>query len=392
MTPRGLVRLLAFTCGVTVANIYYAQPMLHTIASGLGTSQSAAGLVVAGTQAGFALGLLLVVPLGDIIPRRPLLATLLAVDAVALAACAAAPTLQVLAMLGVLVGVSTVVVQMLIPYAATMARPGERARTIGTLMGGLLLGVLLSRTFAGLVAGAAGWRGVYAAAAGLMMVMALVLVRALPSGGREVGIGYLAQMREVVRLALHQPVLRWRAVMGAAQFGAFSCFWTTVTFVLSGRAYRYTQAEIGLFALVGAAGAACALAGGRLLDRRPDRRWAVTGIAFGALLMSFGVLALGAHGIGWLVLGALLMDGACQVVHVTNQAVIYDLVGQARSRITTTYMTTYFVGGAAGTAVGTAAYDHYGWTGACVAAAGFCCIGLLAWLAGSFGENIHYER
>ena len=348
MTSRGLVRLLALTCGVTVANIYYAQPMLHTIALGLGTSQSAAGLVVAGTQAGFAVGLLLVVPLGDIVPRRPLLAALLVVDAAALAACAAAPTLQVLAAEGVLVGMSTVVVQMLIPYAATMASPGERARTIGMLMGGLLLGVLLSRTFAGLVAAAAGWRGVYAVAAGLMAVMALVLSRVLPRGGREVGIGYLTQMREVARLALRQPVLRWRAVMGAAQFGAFSCFWTTVTFVLAGRPYRYTQVEIGLFALVGAAGAACALAGGRLLDRHPDRRWVITGLGFAALLMSFGLLIPGAHGIGWLVAGALLMDGASQVVHVTNQAVIYDLVGQARSRITTTYMTTYFVGGAAG--------------------------------------------
>ncbi len=381
MTSRGLVRLLALTCGVTVANIYYAQPMLHTIARSLGTSQSAAGLVVAGTQAGFAAGLLFVVPLGDIVPRRPLLAALLAVDAAALAACAAAPTLQVLGVLAVLVGVGTVVVQMLIPYAATVASPRERARTIGTLMGGLLLGVLLSRTFAGVVASAAGWRGVYAAAAGLMAVMAVVLSRVLPAGGREVGIGYLAQMREVARLARHQPVLRWRAVMGAAQFAAFSCFWTTVTFLLSARPYRYTQAEIGLFALVGAAGAACALAGGRVLDRRQDLRWAVTGLGIGALLVSFGVLAAGTHGLGWLIGGALGMDAFSQVVHVTNQAVIYDLVGQARSRITTTYMTTYFVGGAVGTTLGTMAYDRYGWAGACGAAAGFCCLGSLAWLA-----------
>ena len=387
MTSRGLVRLLAFTCGVTIANIYYAQPMLHTIARDLGTSQSAAGLVVAGTQAGFAAGLLLIVPLGDIVPRRPLLSALLVIDAVSLAACAAAPTLPVLAVVAVLVGISTVIVQMLIPYAATMASPGERARTIGTLMGGLLLGVLLSRTFAGVVAGAAGWRAVYAVAAGLMTIMALVLKRVLPAGDREVRIGYLTQMRAVVRLAVYQPALRWRALMGAAQFAAFSCFWTTVTFVLSGRPYRYTQTEIGLFALAGVAGAACALAGGRLLDRRPDRRWTITGLGFGALLVSFGVLVPGAHGIGWLIAGALLMDAASQVVHVTNQAVIYDLVGQARSRITTTYMTTYFVGGAAGTALGTTAYDRHGWAGACLVAVGFCVLGSLAWLAARSAER-----
>lgn len=375
------MRLLALTCGVAVANIYYAQPMLHTIARGLGVSQASAGLVVAATQFGFAAGLVLVVPFGDIVPRRPLVSGLLAVDAAALAACAAAPSLQVLAGFAVLVGVSTVVVQMLIPFAATLAPAQQRASTIATLMGGLLLGVLLSRTFAGLVASAAGWRGVYAAAAGLMTVMAVVMGRVLPPVEREVGIGYGTQMREVLRLGLTQPVLRWRAVVGAAQFAAFSCFWTTVTFLLSGRPYHYTQAEIGLFALVGAAGAGCALAGGRVLDRRADLRWAITGFGTGALLVSFGVLALGAYGLSWLIIGALLMDGCSQVVHVTNQAVIYDLVGSARSRITTVYMTTYFIGGALGTTLGTTAYDTFGWAGACAAAAGFCGIGSLAWFA-----------
>jgi predicted MFS family arabinose efflux permease len=300
---------------------------------------------------------------------------------VGLAACAAAPGLQVLAGLLMLVGVSTVVVQMLIPYAATLASAQERASTIGTLMSALLFGILLSRTFAGVVASVAGWRGVYAAAAGLMAVMAIVMGRVLPPGGREVGIGYRAQMREVLRLALREPVLRWRALAGAGQFAAFSCFWTTVTFLLSGRAFRYTQAEIGLFALVGAAGASCALAGGRLLDRRRDLRWRITGLGIAGLLASFGLLALGGRALIWLILGALLMDACSQVVHVTNQAVIYDLVDSARSRITTTYMTTYFLGGALGTAAGTAAYDRYGWGGACATAAGFCCVASLGWLA-----------
>ena len=378
---RGLVRLLALTCGVTVANIYYAQPMLHTIAHGLGTSQAAAGLVVAATQLGFAAGLVFVVPFGDIVAPRPLITSLLAADAVALAACAAAPGLQVLAALLVLVGVSTVVVQMIIPYAATLARPAERATTIGTLMGTLLLGILVSRTFAGVVASVAGWRGVYAVAAGLMAVMATVLGRVLPAAGREVGIGYGTQMREVLRLARSEPVLRWRALTGAGQFAAFSCFWTTVTFLLSGPLFRYSQAEIGLFALVGVAGACCALAGGRLLDRRRELRWRITGLGLAGLLVSFGLLALGAHGLVWLILGALLMDACSPVVHVTNQAVIYDLVDSARSRITSTYMTAYFLGGALGTVAGTAAYDRYGWGGACAAAAGFCGVGSLGWLA-----------
>jgi predicted MFS family arabinose efflux permease len=378
---RGLTRLLAVTCGVTIANVYLAQPLLHTIATGLGTSQSTAGLIVTFTQLGYAAGLLLVVPLGDIVARRPLLTTLLAVDAVALAASAAAPRLGVLGALAVLVGVSSVVVQMLIPYAATLARDEERAATIGTLMSALLLGILLSRTFSGVVAGVLGWRGVYAVAASLMTVTALVMSRVLPATGREVGIGFGAQMRAVVRLAASAPVLRWRALVGAAQFAAFSCFWTTVTFLLSGPPFGYSQAEIGLFALVGVVGALCVLPGGRLLDRHRHLRWPVTGAGVALLLVSFGVLAFGTHGLSVLVVGALLMDACSQGVHVTNQAVIYDLVDAARSRVTTIYMTTYFVGGALGTTTGTAAYDRYGWHGACGVAAGFCGVALLAWLA-----------
>lgn len=176
-------------------------------------------------------------------------------------------------------------------------------------------------------------------------------------------------------------MLRWRALIGAAQFAAFSCFWTTVTFLLSGPPFRWPQAGIGLFALVGAAGAGCAMAGGRQLDRRRQLRWPVTGAGAALLLASFGVLAAGARGLAWLIAGALLMDACSQVVHVTNQAVIYDLVAGARSRVTTVYMTVYFLGGALGSGLGTAAYDRYGWGGACAAAAGFCAAGLLAWLA-----------
>ncbi|GHH85923.1 sugar transporter [Streptomyces sulfonofaciens] len=376
-----LVRLLALTCGITVANVYYAQPLLNTIAHELGTSRSAAGILVTATQVGFAVGLVFVVPLGDIIARRPLISALLAVNAVALAASAVAPGLRVLSALAVLIGVSSVVVQMVIPYAATLARAEQRGRTIGTLMGAVLLGILLSRTFAGLVAGAAGWRCVYAVAAGLMAVLAVVVSRVLPAGGREVEIGYLGQMRAVLRLVRSEPVLRWRSLIGAAQFATFSCFWSTVTFQLAGPPFGYGQAEIGLFALVGALGAGCVLAGGRLLDRWRRLRWPVTGAGIALLLGSFGVLAAGAHSLAWLVVGALVMDACCQIVHVTNQAVIYDLVDAARSRIATVYMTTYFVGGALGTSVGVAAYDRYGWAGACTVSAALCGIALLGWLA-----------
>lgn len=380
-TSRGLVRLLALTCGVTVANIYYAQPLLHTIAKDLAIGQSAAGLVVTANQVGFAAGLVFVVPLGDIIARRPLFTVLLAIDSAALAGTAVAPGLGGLAGLAVVVGVASVVVQMVIPYGATLARDEERAGVIGTLLGSLLIGILVSRTFAGVIASVAGWRGVYAVAAGLMAVMAVVLSRVLPADGREVRIGFAAQMRAIAGLAAAEPVLRWRSVIGAAQFAAFACFWTTVTFLLAGPAYGFSQAEIGLFALVGAAGAGCALSGGRLLDRRRHLRWPATGVVVALLAASFGVLAAGTHGFFWLVVGALLMDACSQGVHVSNQAVIYDLVDAARSRVTTVYMSTYFFGGALGTTLGTQAYARFGWDGACAVAAGFCGVALLAWLA-----------
>ncbi len=373
--------MLAFTCGITIANVYYAQPLLDTIAHDLRVGRPAVGALVTATQVGFAAGLVFVVPLGDILARRRLITALLAVDAIALAAAAAAPALWMLSSVAVLIGTSSVVVQMLIPYAATLAPAAERARTIGVLMGAVLLGVLLSRTFAGVVADLAGWRCVYAAAAAAMVVLAVTMSRVLPPTGREVEIGYLAQMRAVLRLARSSPVLRWRALIGAAQFAMFSCFWSTVPFLLAGRPFAFTEAEIGLFALVGAAGAGVVLLGGRLLDRLRELRWQITGAAIVLLLISFGMLAAGIDGLAWLVVGALLMDVCCQVVHVTNQAVIYDLVDAARSRLTTVYMTTYFAGGALGTTAGVMAYDRAGWIGANAVSAGFCLVAILGWLA-----------
>lgn len=378
---RGLARFLAVACCVIIANVYYAQPLLHTIARSLGVSQASAGLVVTATQLGFAAGLVFVVLLGDITQQRPVLTGLLAADAAALAGSALSGDLPVLAGFAVLVGLASVAVQMIIPYAATMARDEERASTIGILVGAILIGILLSRAFAGLIAGAAGWRGVYAVAAAMMVLAALAMGRLLPSSSPEARVGYGAQLRSVAALGLAEPALRWRSLIGAAQFAAFSCFWTTVTLLLSGPPFRYSQAAIGLFALVGAAGAGSALTVGRVLDRRRRLRWPLTGAAIAVLGGSFAALVAGATALGWLIAGALVMDAASQTVHVANQAVIYDLAGSARSRITAVYMVAYFIGGAAGSAAGTVAYSHGGWRAACGAAAGFCIVALIGWLA-----------
>jgi predicted MFS family arabinose efflux permease len=382
----GLVRLMAVTCAVTVANLYYAQPLLHSISISLHVSEGSASLLVTAGQLGYAVGLLFIVPAGDIMRRRPLLTGLLAVCAVTLVGCAIAPNLAALGAAAALAGITSVVVQMLVPYAATLASDDERGKVIGTLMGGLLIGILLSRTFAGVVAALAGWRAVYAVAAVAMGVTAIALGRALPDHGRQLSISYRAQMRGVLDVALAEPSLRWRSLIAACGFGSFGAFWTTVTFLLASPQYGFSQLEIGLFALVGAAGAATALAGGRVVDARPRARWPASGIALGGLALAYIPIGLGGAHLGWvslvlLIVGVLVMDACVQGSHVINQSVIYDLLPEARSRLTTVYITTMFAGGALGSFAGAQAYDSWGWTGATLTAAAFPVAGLLCWVA-----------
>jgi len=383
---RGQARLLAFTAGATVANLYYAQPLLPTIATSLHVSQTSASLLVTLTQLSYGVGLLLLVPAGDITRRRPLFAVLLSIDTVAIAASAAAPGLRVLGALALVIGLTSVVIQMLIPFAATLAAEAERTRVIGTVLSGLLTGILLSRTFAGIVAQIAGWRGVYAIAAVVMAATTIILYRAVPDLPPEIDAGYLAQLRETLNVARTQPVLRWRSLIGACGFGAFSAFWTTVSFLLSGPLYGFNQLEIGLFALAGAAGALVSALAGKHIDAHPRLRWPATGAVQATLLASFALIWLGGAHVRWLaltclVIGTLFMDAAVQSSNLLGQSVIYELLPQARSRLTAIYMTTMFVGGAIGSLAASHAYERWGWAGACTAAAAFPAIGLAGWLA-----------
>jgi len=277
---------------------------------------------------------------------------------------------------------------MLVPYAATLARETERSRVIGTLMGGLLVGILLSRTFAGVIGELANWRIVYLVAGVLVLATAAMLFRAMPDHAPELSIGYRAQLRGVLEIARRSAILRWRSLAGGSAFAAFSAFWTTIAFLLAGPHYHFNELEIGVFALVGAAGALTSYAGGRAIDARPWLRWPATGVIFALLVASFVLIALGNDSIGMLIIGTLLMDACVQGAHIVNQSVIYELLPQARSRITTVYMTTYFVGGALGSAAGSQAYEQWGWTGACAAGACFGVLALVAWL----GSGRHERR
>ncbi|WP_280442739.1 MFS transporter [Nocardia brasiliensis] len=373
---------------VIVANIHYAQPLLASMAHDFGVSPTTVGMVVTAGQAGYAVGLILLVPLGDITPPRSLLVTLVGLNAVALAASTVIPGLTTFVCLMALVGLVSVAVTVAMAVAAGLATDAQRPAALGTLLAGMLTGVLAARAFSGVLAGLIGWRWVYAVAAILMSFIAFTLHRKLPATRPHLSLGYRAQLHGVLQAVSTQPVLRWRATVGGCVFGAFGCFWTTVTFLLAER-YRWSEAQIGLFALVGAAGAVSAILGGRFLSGRPHtQRWTFTAVIGVVFALSFAPMYLVGNGLAWLIVGVIVMDGAVQALNVLNQTVAYDLMPEARSRISTVYASAMFLGGAVGTTLGSIAYDHFGWTGATSVAMALAVGALL----GTLGTRRHEKQ
>ena len=363
MAP-GLVLVFALACGLSAANLYYAQPVLYDIARSFGTAESTTGLVVTLSQLGYALGLALLVPLGDILTRKRFLPAVLVVTAAGLVASAAAPSLGVLLAVALVVGLGSTVAQMLVPMAATLADEATRGRVIGQVMSGLLLGILLARTVSGLVAGVTSWRAVYLMAAAVTVGMAVVLGRVVPAEVERPSIRYGALLGSTVTLFRTEPLLRRRILFGALGFAAFSAFWTTMAFVLSGSPYHYGTTTIGLFGLVGAAGALCATVAGRWADRGLTR---TTTLAFAVLvLVSFLPLWLGRVDLAMMLVGVLALDVGVQGLQVTNQSIIYRLAPDARSRVNSAYMVCYFAGGALGSAAASWLYGSHRWAGVCL--------------------------
>lgn len=366
---RRLVLVMATATGLSVANNYFAQPLLPVIRSDLGMSAGVAGLVVTIAQLGYAAGLLLVLPLGDLLERRRLTTAMSVVLAVALAGFAAAPDPAMVLVAAFAVGAVSVLAQILVPFAATLAGDAERGRVVGTVMSGLLLGILLARTVAGWVAELGGWRVVYAVAAVAALGQAVALHRSLPESREDTGLGYPRLLGSVVTLLRDEPVLRRRSMLGGLGFGGFSVLWTSIAFLLARPPYGFSSGIIGMFGLAGAAGALAASGAGRLADRGRDR-WS-TVVGAGLLALCWWPMAAGEHSIALLVVGILLLDLAVQGVHITNQSIIFGLSAEARSRINAAYMTSYFIGGAVGSAVSAAVWATAGWSGVCLVGAGF---------------------
>ncbi len=368
---------MAAATGVAVASNYYAQPLLPVIGRSLHLSAGTAGLIVTVAQVGYALGLFFLLPLGDLLERRGLIVALSVASAGALVVLGLAPDATVLLAAAFAVGTLTVLAQILVPFAASLAGEEERGRVVGMVMSGLLLGILLARTVAGLLAGLGSWRLVYLVAAGAMVVQAGVLRWRLPRSQETAGPRYPRLLASVPALLRQEPVLLLRSVYGLLSFGTFSVFWTSMAFLLS-RHYGYSPTVIGLFGLAGAAGAGAATLAGRFSDRGWSRR--STGISALLQVVSWGALWAGARSIGWLVVGIVVLDVGVQGLHITNQGEIYRLRPEARSRLTAAYMIVYFVGGATGSALSAWTSGQYGWDGVCLVGAGFAVAALFVWL------------
>lgn len=358
-----LTVLLTVACGLIAANIYYAQPLAGPLSAALGMSPAAAGLVVTTTQAGYGLGLLLIVPLGDLVENRGLVVAILAVAVLALlgAGLATGPGAFLLASL--LVGVGSVAVQVLVPYAAHLAQEAVRGRVVGNVMGGLMAGIMLARPIASLVAGASAPKVVFLLSAGLMAVLAVVLRLALPARRPPAGLRYGTLLLSMGRLLLHTPVLRRRAFYHACLFASFSLFWTVAPLLLADR-FRLSQNGIALFAAVGMAGVLAAPIAGRVADRGWTRR--ATGLAMVMVLLALLLSLLGASGssLGLLVLAlaAILLDFGVTANGVLGQRAIYALPPAVHGRLNGLYMATFFAGGALGSAVGGWSYAEGSWT------------------------------
>ena len=373
-----LVGFLAAGSGLAVASNYYAQPLLPLLAQHFGVGTVQAGLVVTLSQIGYIVGLILLVPLGDRLERRALLTGTSALTALSLLGMALSPTFHVLVAMAVLAGLTSVTAQIIVPLAAHLAAPERRGRTVSTVMSGLLLGILLARTASGAIAELGGWRAVYLVAACLMAAFALLCRRWLPRIEPTAQGSYLSLLASIFRLFREEPVLRRRGLMGAMSYGAFGAFWTSMAFML-GERHGFSEGVIGLFALVGAVGAVCARFAGRLADAG----WARLSTG-GFLMLSAGSWWLLYAGEGSLIAfaaGIVLFDLGVQGAHISNQSEVYRLRPDARSRLTTCYMSCYFAGGAIGSGLSAVLYHAHGWAGVCVLGAVMGGLAVIVWAA-----------
>lgn len=377
--PKPLVWLFAVASGLSVANVYYAQPLLDVLAREFNLTQSNSGLVITATQLGCALALLLLVPLGDMLNRRRLMLAQLALLCLALAALAGAASTFTL-LLGMLLAglLGTAMTQGLIAYAASAAGAHERGRVVGTAQAGVVIGLLLARTLSGLVAQGSNWRAVYLLSAGLSLVLLILLWRMLPPPAPlQKRLAYGALLASMLSMLRHNRVLQVRGMLAMLMFAAFSIFWSALVFPLTAQGYGH--AAVGAFGLVGVIGALGAARAGALADR--GRAQWTTGAALLLLLASWLPLSFAGSALWPLVIGIIALDLAGQAIHVTNQSLIFKDSSDAHSRLVACYMLFYAVGSGLGAIAATSAYAAGGWQAVCVLGAAVSAVALGFWRA-----------
>ncbi|MGE7688685.1 MFS transporter [Lysinibacillus sp. NPDC097214] len=376
---RTVTLLFATACGMSVANIYFAQPLLDQLSNEFNIDHSTIGVVITITQIFYGLGLLLLVPLGDLLNQRHLIIGQMLLSTTALVIVSTASSSVVLFTGMALVGLLAVVTQTLVAFAATMASPTERGRVVGIVTSGIVIGILLARTFAGLLTDLTGWRSVYLVSAALMLVMVCMFLKVLPKVEREVkSLPYHQLIKSVFTLFMQERTLRIRSVLAMLIFADFSILWTSLVLPLSAPPLALSHSVIGAFGLVGVAGALAATQAGKLADRGYGQR--TTGIALVLLLISWLFINYLEQSLLALIVGIVLLDLAVQAVHVTNQTMILPLRTEARSRLTAGYMMFYSIGSAGGSIASTQMYAHFGWEGVCFLGALISAIALIFWV------------
>ena len=374
-----LLRLFAVASGLSVATVYYAQPLLDALARDFGISHAAVGGVVTATQVGCALALLLLVPLGDRMNRRRLMALQLLALVAALVAVGMARSAPALLAGMLAVGLlGTAMTQGLIAYAASAAAPQEQGRVVGAAQGGVFIGLLLARVFAGIVSDLAGWRGVYFCAALLMAAIALPLWRRLPAlPPTSTALTYPRLLASMLTLLRQEKVLQVRGMLALLMFAAFNTFWSVLVLPLSAPPYSFSHTAIGAFGLVGVVGALAAARAGHWSDHGHAQRTSAAALA--VLLLAWWPLSLMGESLWALVIGIVLLDLGGQALHVTNQSLIFRSRADAHSRLVGLYMLFYAVGSGLGAIGTTLTYAHAGWRGVCVLGAAFSLLALVFW-------------
>ncbi|MCF5701206.1 MFS transporter [Pseudomonas syringae] len=373
-----VVLLFAVACGLAVGNVYYAQPLLDAMAEAFAMSPASIGIVITLTQTGYGIGLVLLVPLGDLLNRRWLIVTQNLLSVVALLMIAWAPNSAWLLLGMTLTGLLAVVTQVLVAYAATLADPAQRGRVVGMVTSGIVVGILLARTAAGAMADLAGWQAIYLLSAGLTLLMTLLLFGVLPKDEPpQPDTTYMALIASVFSLFRQEAVLRQRAILALLTFASAMVLWTPMVLPLSAPPLSLSHSEIGLFGLAGAAGALAAARAGHLADRGLGQ-W-VSGLSLLLMLASWLPIALTGSSLWALLLGVITLDLGLQAVHVTSQSMIYSVRPEAQSRLTAGYMLFYSIGSAGGSIASTAMYAWAGWAGVCLLGAGINAVALGYW-------------